>query len=556
MPKLTKLVKFLFLIFLLALVLRLFRLGAFPYGFHADEVRVGWNAFSILKTGRDDRGNKFALYYDTFGDYRPTGIFYLTIPSIVILGRNELAVRFPSALLGALTVFPLYFFVVEVTKKKNLGLISALFLAISPWHIEVSRATSEVAISTFFALFALYFFVLFIKTQKWKFTSLSIIFVAISYLLYHAIRFLAPPFYLIIALYYLRDIKKTKVKWIVIGSLVAVFLLSLYFSITPEAKKRFSQVSIFSDIDISYEISRIRSENKTRNLLTTIFDNKEVIYTRRFLNEYAIYFGGGFLLGDLARPYRYTTPGAGLLTYVEVVFFVLGIIKIAKEKRSFLPLALLLIAPIPAAITAEDAPNLHRAFFMVPFLMTIEAYGLTHLLSFSKKHSSKIMVSIFALLILNLAFFLHMYFSHSQIHKPFIKNLVLDGSSYRNVGAKELVFELEKLKGRYDKIIVTNSPDDPYPWYAFFTGKDAKDFNSYAIKRVGGSWTYGNLVFSNLRCPSDDSFVEPNPEKLLVIDSWLCAYESKIRDGLPIKVIDKIKRPDGSEVYIFLARKY
>ncbi|MBI4153509.1 glycosyltransferase family 39 protein [Candidatus Woesebacteria bacterium] len=547
--------KKIFLIFLIALVFRVWKLGEFPYGFHADEARVGWNALSILKTGKDDRGNKFALYYNTFGDYRPTGIFYLTVPSIAIFGRNEFAVRFPSAILGALTVFPLYFFVLKVTNKKNLGLISALLLAISPWHVEVSRATSEVAISTFFALFALYFFVLLIKTQKWKFAFLSIIFVAISYLLYHAIRFLAPPFYLIIALYYLRDFKKTKIKWIVIGSLVAVFLLSLYFSVTPQAKKRFSQVSIFSDIDMGYEISRIRSENKTRNLLTTIFDNKEVIYTRRFLNEYAIYFGGGFLLSDLARPYRYITPGVGLLTYVEFIFFALGIIEIAKGKRSFLPLALLLIAPIPAAITAEDAPNLHRAFFMVPFLMTIEAYGLTQLLSFSKKHSSKIMVSIFALLILNFAFFLHMYFNHSQIHKPFIENLVLDGSSYRNVGAKELVFELEKLKGRYDKIIVTNFPDDPYPWYAFFTDKDPKDFNSYAIKRVSGSWTYGNLVFSNLRCPSDDSFVEPNPEKLLVIDSWPCAYESKIRDGLPVKVIDKIKRPDGSEVYIFLARK-
>ena len=100
----------LFWIFLLALVLRIYKLGTFPYGFHLDEVKVGWNALSILKTGKDDRGNRFALYYNSFGDFRPTGIFYITIPSLAVFGRNEFAVRFPSAFLGALTIFPLFFF--------------------------------------------------------------------------------------------------------------------------------------------------------------------------------------------------------------------------------------------------------------------------------------------------------------------------------------------------------------------------------------------------------------------------------------------------------------
>ena len=47
----------LFWIFALALFLRIFKLGEFPYGFHVDEVKVAWNALSILKTGRDDQGN-------------------------------------------------------------------------------------------------------------------------------------------------------------------------------------------------------------------------------------------------------------------------------------------------------------------------------------------------------------------------------------------------------------------------------------------------------------------------------------------------------------------
>src|SRR3989344_1914413 len=106
--------KYLLFIFLLALFLRVWQLGTVPDGFHIDEVKVGWNAYSILKTGLDDRGNSLALYYNSFGDFRPTGIFYITIPSILLFGKNEFAVRFPSALLGALTVFPLYLFVLSL----------------------------------------------------------------------------------------------------------------------------------------------------------------------------------------------------------------------------------------------------------------------------------------------------------------------------------------------------------------------------------------------------------------------------------------------------------
>src|SRR3989304_553965 len=119
----------LFWIFLLALVLRIYKLGTFPVGFHADEARVAWNSLSILKTGADDRGNKFSLYYNTFGDFRPTGIFYATIPSIAIFGRSEFAVRFPAALLGALSVVPLFFLTNLISKNKKF-VIGHLSLAV------------------------------------------------------------------------------------------------------------------------------------------------------------------------------------------------------------------------------------------------------------------------------------------------------------------------------------------------------------------------------------------------------------------------------------------
>ena len=39
-------------------------------------------------------------------------------------------------------------------------------------------------------------------------------------------------------------------------------------------------------------------------------------------------------------------------------------------------------------------------------------------------------------------------------------------------------------------------------------------------------------------------------------DSWECGYNEKITAGLPIKIVKKIFRKDGSEVYILLERDW
>lgn len=542
--------KLLYVIFLIALIFRIYKLDTFPIGFHSDEARVAWNSLSILKTGQDDRGNTLALYYNTFGDYRPTGIFYFTIPSLLIFGNTEFAVRFPSALFGALTVFPLYLFVFEITKNKKLAIIAALFLTISPWHIEVSRATSEVVISTFFALYSCYFLRKTLDSRKSEFVILTAISALISYLLYHAIRLTAPLFFFTILIYYFKE----KRNLISIISFVFIIFLTILFSLTPEARARFNQVTIFSDPNTLYEVQRLKDETLIPTRMSNLFENKKVVYIKRFLIEYSSYFSGSFLWGEEARPYRYTTPGVGLVSFVGGAFFIIGIIAIIKNKYSSLPLLLLLIAPIPAALTTEDAPNLHRAFFMAIFFVIIEAVGYNYISTIKNLKFTKTLITIF--LVLNFFYFSYMYFNHSFSHKPFIKEFELDGSSYRNIGTKELVLKIEEVKDNYDKIILTNSTDDPYPWYAFFNHKDPQDFNQFAKTRANGPWQYENILFSQDRCPSDDYFTTESEKNILVIDAGypLCDYEAKIKDGLKIKAINKIVRSDKSEVYVFLEK--
>ena len=75
------------LIFLVALFLRFSQLAKIPVGFHTDEASLGYNAYSLLMTGKDEAGRAFPLYIDTFGDNRPTGYNYLAMLPIKFFGR-------------------------------------------------------------------------------------------------------------------------------------------------------------------------------------------------------------------------------------------------------------------------------------------------------------------------------------------------------------------------------------------------------------------------------------------------------------------------------------
>src|SRR3990172_5398650 len=105
-------------IVLLAAVLRFWQLGSYP-AFNADEAAVGYNAYSLIQTGKDEHGNTWPVHFQSFNDYKPGLYFYLVLPFVKILGLNEWAVRIPGATLGVLTVLVVYYLVSELHSENN-----------------------------------------------------------------------------------------------------------------------------------------------------------------------------------------------------------------------------------------------------------------------------------------------------------------------------------------------------------------------------------------------------------------------------------------------------
>lgn len=531
----------LIIVFLIALLVRLYGLGQIPVGFHIDEVKAGWNALSILKTGKDDWGNPFPLYYNSFGDYRPTGYFYAIIPSLLIFGQNEFAVRFPAAFFGSLTVIILYFITLKLSSgNKKLSLLSSIFLAFSPWHISLSRASSEGIVALFLSLTGLYFLLLSLNSIRKLTLILSFLFFALSCFFYHVPKLLNPLIVLSV-IAYAKGFKNSLSKKTLAIFFISICLVTVLLSINKEAQGRFSQVSIFSDLSIKFETDKLPFEEGTDHVLTArIFHNKLVLWGMRFINEYTQYFSSKFLLVPLeAKPIRYATVGMGVVSYVEFLAIILGLIAIIKGKFTSLPIILLAISAFPAALTTEDAPNLHRSLYMIPFFSIIASYGAFYLFQFKIRFIKALPYLASILLLLNFSYFFHMYFIHNPQRAPI--------PTSRNIGAKELAIKIGQLEKNYQKVLVTDTPDSIYPWYAFFTNKDPQTFNLAAGEKQDKSWNYQNVYFTSQRCPSRDAF-KKNNDNILVVDGEGC--ESAAKYGPNVNVLVRLE----SYVYVLWVR--
>ncbi len=103
-----------FFIVLLAVALRLWHLGSVPSSMNADEIAIGYNSYSILKTGKDEYGASMPLSFRSFDDYKAPLYIYLTVPFVALLGLTDIAVRLPSAVAGIITVLFTYWLVLEL----------------------------------------------------------------------------------------------------------------------------------------------------------------------------------------------------------------------------------------------------------------------------------------------------------------------------------------------------------------------------------------------------------------------------------------------------------
>ena len=390
----------------------------------------------------------------------------------------------------------------------QLPTITALLLAISPWHIHFSRGAWETQTSTAFLLLGVYGFLKALKKPQW-YLVFTICFI-LSVYTYHSMRIIAPLLTLSLIIIFRehfikiilpRSEKDSFINKINIFNhtqrtskyLYASFVIGIFLTIpllvsllSPSGLSRASGVSIFADPGPINRTNEARGlHNQFNTLPIKLLYNRPIAYATRFFDNYLRHFSGNFLFIDGDEIQRNKVPGFGQLYIVSIPFVILGIFFLITNYQlpiTKLLMSWLLIAPISAALTFQS-PHALRSFSIVIPLTIITAIGVVialkwfiKLISTFNIQISNFLLSTFyfvvsTLFIWDFARYLHMYYLLVVPTYPY-------SSQY---GFSELVPYIESIKQNYNTIYITDRYDQPYILFLFYSQYSPDKFQTESI---------------------------------------------------------------------------
>lgn len=99
-------------------------------------------------------------------DYANPPFYYLFLNYwIELFGNSEFVIRLPSVIFGALSILLLYY-LANLLFNKRIALLSALILAINPFHIFYSQEARMYSLFALFSLLSLFYFFKVLKEKK------------------------------------------------------------------------------------------------------------------------------------------------------------------------------------------------------------------------------------------------------------------------------------------------------------------------------------------------------------------------------------------------------
>jgi hypothetical protein len=518
--------------------LRLISLGGIPQGLTWDEAALGYNAYSILKTGRDEFGKFLPIIFKSFGDYKPGLYVYAAVPTVAVFGLNEFATRLPSAIFGVIAIFGIFLLVKIITEKsdesvhKYLPSLSAFALAVSPWHVHFSRGAWEVNVFCTLLLLSLYFLIKFIKSQSTLFPA--IILACLSLLTYQAAKLLTPLMFILVIAIYWKSFWKN---FLVFGQkksnyfLIPFVLLGfwVYFGIFfSSAGNRLGTLSIFTYKPAIEE----KSIFHTQSQLTASLIARRYLY---YFSPEVLFFEGSITTD------RGHIPRSGMFNYFEFIWIILGVIFVSrntKEKWVKLVLGVLLVSPIAASLTLAEFSTLRSLFIVFPYAI-ISACGMYFVI----KNNKLLFGLILGVYLFFTYYIFELYFMHGKYVFP-----------------KEFIYGYKQamqyaIESPNSKMIFTDVLGQPYIYYLFYSGYSPSEYQKTdhfvdmgldvgKVEKVGKA-EFHQFTFGDILTGKDTIFV---------------GMEGNLPNGVDItnpvvEYYKSIKYPDGNEIFRIIKTK-
>jgi 4-amino-4-deoxy-L-arabinose transferase-like glycosyltransferase len=426
------------IIVILGFFLRFIDVSNDPPGLYIDEASIGYNAYTILTTGKDEYGIPHPLWFRSFGDYKMPVYIYSVSGAMALFGKTVFAVRIPSIITGTLTIIVLYLFLNELLsmekdnklqkKLKYLPILASFLLAISSWHIQFSRGGFEITMGSFFYLLAGYLYLLYIHKKSHKTITASILLFILSMYTYDTFRVLAPLALIFIA--YNQKIYKNP-KSIPYVILAGILILPIFlFTFTSQGSERLGATNAFGELHVQGIAMQM------------------AIYPLDYFRNYLSFFSLDFLFNYGDGIGRHQIPNFGELYRWQLPFFLSGIYILLRQKKSLIKNTVLLLfftTPLAGALAVPSPHALRSLPLVFPCIIFISV-GILFFIEYIRNFKLKILTVVIILLISGYEFFLYLHFYY--IHYPLVNQLDWGG------GYKQVVLKTGEEKNSYKHIII------------------------------------------------------------------------------------------------------
>ncbi|HLL60621.1 MAG TPA: glycosyltransferase family 39 protein, partial [Candidatus Nitrosocosmicus sp.] len=406
------------LLLTIAIFFRVYKIASIPPGLNQDETAIGYNAYSIAETGKDEWGTSYPLYFKSFGDQKLPGYIYTTALFVKFMGLNEYAVRLPSAIAGIIAVFVLLYLVWYLTKNFTLAYISAFLLAITPWHIQFSRSGFEVNFALTSALIGVTLFIVAVDKKKILLLLLSLAAFSISLYSYNVTRLLSPMLLLACILLNWKNVREFKFTQLIIPLVFLLITLAPFFiSFFSTGGVLSAKSSLITSTDVLAKDIEMRSYLiSAPSWYTKIFYNQYIYLAYQYVQNLALLFSGSFFFVDGSSHPHQSIGNVGVFYLFQLPFFILGIVIFFLKKVK--QLNLFLIWLLAAALTlslSKVVPHATRGYFLVIPVVIFFAFGLLYFVNILlniKKPFMKSLLFIFTgfFIFYNLQFYLASYY--------------------------------------------------------------------------------------------------------------------------------------------------
>lgn len=347
-----------------------------------------------------------------------------------------------------------------------IALTSAVLLALTPWHIMLSRAGFEANIALFFISVGIWL----VLAARNRPTLLYICWLpfVLGVYTFNSARYAGPLIAIGVA-WYMRKTLWANLKILSIGVVISFLALVpiMPHLVSKEARLRFAEVSIFTDLR-TVLTANTRREADGMSGYSGIIHNRRIGYAREYLIHFFDHFEPRFLFvhGD-GNP-KFSIQDSGELLAVSAPFLVYGMFVLFAQYPSigWLLIWWLLVSIAPAAV-ARETPHALRTENALPVWIIFTSFGIVYSVLLASKKRQALLVTLCCLLFI----FNFMYFWHTLMaHYP------KEYSGEWQYGYKNAIELAQSLRDRYDTIVLTESIGRPYIYALFYGRFDPKQF--------------------------------------------------------------------------------